>query len=982
MSRPTVAPPRPERGAQDLFDKAVPSGTLLRFALLVIAVFSASLEMSDIATAVLFSPDGKGLGCWFVIGDDSAFWREALAGHTPLGEVGRVCLTEPVVGQPYARGFMGAAVVFAVAAVVYRMLPWWRSRRRGLVPVEELDDAFRPAALRAELDALVEQMWADGAWRPVPPRFVVDCGALDAGAVVFGRLNAPVVCLHAGLLVLRDTEPERFRAVVLHELAHIRAHDVGPAYFVLALWRTFVTLILCPYLLVMGGAFTVAALSGRYPGLAEGFWPAAMPEITRQTVKGLLLAAVVMLVRADALRHRELVADHEAVRFGADSAVWEDAAMAESAAERGQGRWGRGRLPRAARLLRSHPSWAQRLRAVRRSFTEDAVLATRWRSSEAGPPPVMYELTLLQFFLIGCTVLITANTVARAWGEHLGVSVVETVASGIVLLAAWHALMRAWLTGRKPSSGLREGLSLGCGLMVGQLAAGIGTTSRWWPSDSAPVLTLLVLPAVSVLWTTWIMQSGHLSLLQGNRPASTLLALTLPGWVLGLMLIGWWQTTGYAALAGHPTASPLAVFAREMPDLLHAHPATARVIAWAGQYLDSPVNGEGWAITGTMLWAFPVLVQLPRVFGDVTRRTRTRTLMHQEGVTFRGVARAGIAGGLLATAGILCTLLPGGALSPDPRLTDEARLMLTVWWSAAFVWGGALTAAVLTALRPSPVWVSRAAVAAAVAHSAGLLGFVSAAYLGGCGDSAHGTAQPGCGTLPHQLWRSLPTLISLATMSTVGAVLAAALLTLAIHGIRRAVRRTAGPAAPVRPSPATRSRLKQAAVAALLAVTVGSCTASQEIAKSYDSFTELLDARSLSEPVPSLSTADRTRALQTLAWNRAAGNGVMDVVAAHNAVHRHLDSTSPDIESLHAACSRLRTQAERALSARPFPQPDLRRRWTATLRATTSAATTCLTWPRAPEASTPSNLTETRTATLTLVEEFQLQVLDAERYWK
>src|SRR5690606_9140051 len=126
----------------------------------------------------------------------------------------------------------------------------------------------------------------------------------------------------------------------------------------------------------------------------------------------------------------------------------------------------------------------------------------------------------------------------------------------------------------------------------------------------------------------------------------------------------------------------------------------------------------------------------------------------------------------------------------------------------------------------------------------------------------------------------LPTLISLATMSTVGAVLAAALLTLAIHGIRRAVRRTAGPAAPVRPSPATRSRLKQAAVAALLAVTVGSCTASQEIAKSYDSFTELLDARSLSEPVPSLSTADRTRALQTLAWNRAAGNGVMDVVAA------------------------------------------------------------------------------------------------------
>ncbi|MGJ3561870.1 hypothetical protein ACR6C2_40940 [Streptomyces sp. INA 01156] len=95
-------------------------------------------------------------------------------------------------------------------------------------------------------------------------------------------------------------------------------------------------------------------------------------------------------------------------------------------------------------------------------------------------------------------------------------------------------------------------------------------------------------------------------------------------------------------------------------------------------------------------------------------------------------------------------------------------------------------------------------------------------------------------------------------MSTVGAALAAVGMTLVVRGVRRAVRWTGGSTAVVRPRTAVRSRLSQVAVGGLLAVTVASCTTAQEIDTSHGSVTEMLQARQFREPVPSLSTADRT----------------------------------------------------------------------------------------------------------------------------
>ncbi|MFE4540856.1 M48 family metalloprotease [Streptomyces scopuliridis] len=60
---------------------------------------------------------------------------------------------------------------------------------------------------------------------------VIDPAATSVSAVVFGRTRHPVVCLHGGLLAVRCSDPNRFQAVLLHELAHIANRDITLTYW-------------------------------------------------------------------------------------------------------------------------------------------------------------------------------------------------------------------------------------------------------------------------------------------------------------------------------------------------------------------------------------------------------------------------------------------------------------------------------------------------------------------------------------------------------------------------------------------------------------------------------------------------------------------------------------------------------------------------------------------------------------------------------
>ncbi|MFF8614146.1 M48 family metalloprotease [Streptomyces sp. NPDC015350] len=210
-------------------------------------------------------------------------------------------------------------------------------------------DGGIPDSLPAHLALLVRRAGLSRA-----PDFVVRPGALSAGAVAFGRARRYTVCLHAGLLARRTTDPRRFEAVVLHELAHIRNRDVDLAYLTVALWRTFLAMVLIPCLGIHG----LLVVQDQMLGSGRLYWEGATPG-PGELVLGVALVAQTHLVRADILRHRELVADHDAVACGADPEVW----SAQRPPARGGGRV-MAAARRAARPLRTHPSWSQRYESL------------------------------------------------------------------------------------------------------------------------------------------------------------------------------------------------------------------------------------------------------------------------------------------------------------------------------------------------------------------------------------------------------------------------------------------------------------------------------------------------------------------------------------------------------------------------------------------------------------------------------------------
>jgi len=137
-----------------------------------------------------------------------------------------------------------------------------------------------------------------------PPSFVCNPFNQTITGLAFGRVGRYYVALSGGLVTLFSTDRASFRAIVLHELAHLRNADVNKTYFAIASWWAFVIVALVPF----------AVFS------AVGF--AKNPEVLLTLDKAwrvLVMAALVFLVLATTLRAREFYADVRA-------AIWENSA--------------------------------------------------------------------------------------------------------------------------------------------------------------------------------------------------------------------------------------------------------------------------------------------------------------------------------------------------------------------------------------------------------------------------------------------------------------------------------------------------------------------------------------------------------------------------------------------------------------------------------------------------------------------------------
>ncbi|MBM7774616.1 Zn-dependent protease with chaperone function [Actinokineospora baliensis] len=177
---------------------------------------------------------------------------------------------------------LGLTVVTGIAGVHYLLHPWWMRRRAALVKltsedshelIEELEELCRVASVRA-------------------PTFLLAPYATEScNGQAFGHARERMVRLDAGLVALRGPSPASFRAVVLHELAHLRNRDVDLTYLTVAIWRSFIV-ISAPLMV-----WQVLASRGSWWG----------DVLTGMSLTALTL--VILLTRNALLRSRELYAD-------------------------------------------------------------------------------------------------------------------------------------------------------------------------------------------------------------------------------------------------------------------------------------------------------------------------------------------------------------------------------------------------------------------------------------------------------------------------------------------------------------------------------------------------------------------------------------------------------------------------------------------------------------------------------------------------
>ncbi|WP_083897745.1 M48 family metallopeptidase [Nocardia vinacea] len=500
-------------GARSRVDeRVIGAGTAMRFALLLVLLFVTSGHMAQDALS-----SSGGWGCFLAAGGQRG--ESLLRGTLLIQHQQRAYdLCEQRFGGFLAPWWVALAIpvaVLAAASVVFLLIPMWKARRGKVVPLDSVDRDGEISRLVSDLAAV------SGLDRT--PRIVVDPVTSSTGAVVFGRTRRPVVCLHGGLVACRNTDPHRFRAVLLHELAHIRNRDITITYFTVAVWRVFLVCVLVPYAVRYG----LVAIGSRSPG--------DLPYSTRNVLLTVFLIAITYLARSDVLRSREIHADLAAVRWGADPRGW---------------------------IVPAYDAKRSRSRRAVSSFVELWQTHPRWqlRSGALDDPADLFALRAVPMFLTGAAAGLVfsqlsfnkqvsglKSTVAGYLGA-VSASVLITTVAGIAL---WRAVVHATATGRPVPTGSLAGLSLGCGLASTEFVIDRAAITKWLPQWPV-VLSVVVLFGVMFAW--WVIQCGVLWARawpgQSLRPVMYLiLAGSVVGWIAWF---GWWGPLGQQYMVGWP----------------------------------------------------------------------------------------------------------------------------------------------------------------------------------------------------------------------------------------------------------------------------------------------------------------------------------------------------------------------------------------------------------------------------------------------
>lgn len=729
------------------------AGTTLRFVLLVVLVTTSCLHLMWITARALRATV------------PSACPPE---GGIPDGAAYQTCLESASYPSSWAWSVGGTVLVFVLALITYVWLPRWKVRGGRLV-------AVRDAALLDELAALVRQAGLSRA-----PSFVMDPVAATASAVVFGRWRSHTVSLHGGLIARRAADADGFRMVVLHELAHIRNRDVDIAYATEALWRAFALMALLPYVVM-----------SVYP-------PMASPsEVLEQWVdrwafglRGLafpvILAALVMLARADVLRTRELYADLDAVRWGGSPKALAVGAAAPVSKGFGLRRVGR----RFIALWRTHPAWAERQESLLDPAALFGIRATTMFLTAAA------VVESGQVILLGRDLpeFVSAPTMA-AW---LGAALV----TGIVGTALWRAVTHAVLAGQPTPSGLRAGTWLGLGLAAGELMT-FRSSGRGWLPPYPQVLLLLIAACAGLTW--WAAQCAEVWI--RTYRGRSLRWVQLGGLTSTLAVFGawfvWWDTHGYLYLQD---VSLRGLFTRLQdhfpysgtPDQLRALRGISPLFALV--LMMEPALMVG----GVLLWLYPLAswmlrpVTEPPMWACRALPNAARPPAVPSGLPPLGwVLKRAAVGGALGVCAVAATRvwLHLHPVSWDERATSAWSVFIFLWLAVALCAAAAVTAIVVCVQAPR-CQLPAALVAASGALLLGLAGSFVLGAAEGCAPQLS-VMDSACGWQPAMSWGQTRFVGSFSLAVGFYAVTFVAPAGIAVRAVLRGCGR--GPAARLRP---------------------------------------------------------------------------------------------------------------------------------------------------------------------------------------
>ncbi len=433
---------------------AFPSDTDFQFVLLIVSVVGASLyiykfiamnlwDWESLASIVSQCASDVELPAPSITGTGWETWanaRDALNQCLqPLSKVGI---------QASWWAMVGVGLLLVLAGVIYRLFPLLIIHGERLVPL-----STQPGSAEM-MDYLLNLCQETGLSHPPvfllrPPRRV-DCVSGRA----FGRLDRYYLVLYGGLIKKFQTDRPVFRAVMLHELAHLRNADVDKTYFSVAVGFAFIAFALVPFAVAL---------------LFDSSWA----TIFNASWRILGLTALVYLTLAAVLRVREFYADVRASTWdGPDGAL---ARLLSTLPQPQHTGWQTVLISTLEHLpyfrrnhwqfaFQFHPEPVERYRMLKethRLFPMDL-----WEAFGTGVA-VTIALDNVDILLKDLLPMVLGKSYSVELSSLITALVFAPLAVGIIGLGLWRTTFASLVREKIPVDAGQLGISLGLGFLVG-----------------------------------------------------------------------------------------------------------------------------------------------------------------------------------------------------------------------------------------------------------------------------------------------------------------------------------------------------------------------------------------------------------------------------------------------------------------------------------------------------------------------------------